>query len=78
MVTGLRALAGGVPSGECELHRTCMTGSMECAGDGDDNEEVYRPAILHDVFMAFVFMAARDSATRSWWGSNFPTRGFLR
>jgi hypothetical protein len=27
-VTGLRACVGAAPSGECELHRTCVAGSM--------------------------------------------------
>lgn len=27
-VTGLRAFVGGVPSGECELHRACVADSV--------------------------------------------------
>lgn len=27
-MTGLRAFVGGVPSGECELHRACVADSM--------------------------------------------------
>lgn len=59
MVTGLRALAGGEPKGECELHLTWATDSGACDSDGDkalwSGDDV---AILDDVRR--VFIMARD------------------
>lgn len=62
MVTGLRALAGVAPRGECELHLTCAAGSNICGGDGDNGLRG-RAATLED--NRTVFMRARDIAIAS-------------
>lgn len=74
MVTGFRAMAGGAPRGECELHRAWVVGARVCDGDGDgdsDNRASGRSdlAILEDGRRRF--MVARDcagwAATRYFW-----------
>jgi hypothetical protein len=76
MVTGLRALAGGVPKGECELQRTVTVGSAVHDSNGD-GEAAGRPALLKAVLMVCMFTAARDSGgwPWSWRGRDFPNRG---
>lgn len=62
MVTGLRAFAGAVPKGECELHLTRVAGSKaRDSGDGDDVVFRIERTTLDDV--RNVSMRARDIAT---------------
>jgi hypothetical protein len=67
MVTGLRALAGAAPRGECELRLTWATGRATCDRTGDDEHIGNRKAeILEGVRR--VFTSARDMAlTAEWW-----------
>lgn len=59
MVTFLRCAAGGVPMGECELWRACMSGSNRArsAATGDMRERPRAKGSRRD-------MAARDISNR--------------
>jgi hypothetical protein len=59
MVTGLRALAGGAPRGECELCLTPGIGSMTSPDDGVHVEGTTR---IYFEAIRTLFMTARDIA----------------
>lgn len=62
IVTGLRALGGAAPSGECELHLACPAGRRaHDSGNGDAHSRAWDVVILEVVRR--VFTKARDMAT---------------
>lgn len=74
MVTGLRALAGGVPSGEWELQRTVTVGSTVRDNNGGSEAPGQR-TLLSAILMVCMFTAARDCGAWSRRGREFPNRG---
>jgi len=62
IVTGLRALVGAAPSGECELHLVCPTEGK--AGDRTGDDEYIRGCCAMFLWVVRrVFTRARDMAT---------------
>jgi hypothetical protein len=62
IVTGLRALVGAAPSGECELHLACPT-CRRVRGSGDDDAHVGACDVVILEVVRRVFTKARDMAT---------------
>lgn len=68
MVTGLRALAGVAPSGECELHRTWAAGSTQQRGIIDGDSEHVRGMVCvrrGEDSRSVVFKSARNMMAMS-------------